>query len=253
MNQIAYAFLLSFLAGFSTLLGMIPILRKSKKKEIMISSSLAFASGVMICVSLTDLIPESYQFIQNTYRSFPALLFLLIFFSIGVLFSNFLDKFLKKNSSLKTKDFKLYRVGIISMLAIIAHNLPEGIATFLSASNNTKLGLVLTIAIALHNIPEGISIAIPIFYSTNSRKKAFFYTLLSGLSEPLGALLAFLFLSPFITPLMMGFLLAIIAGIMIHISIYELFPESWSYHFPKRTFLFFLLGIFFMYLSHVLL
>ena len=139
------------------------------------------------------------------------------------------------------------------MIAIIAHNLPEGIATFLSSQSNSKLGLMLTIAIALHNIPEGISIAIPIFYSTNCKAKAFLYTLLSGLSEPLGAVLAFLFLSPIVTPLMMGFLLAIIAGIMLHISFYELLQESLSYQIKRATSFFFIIGILFMYLSHLLM
>lgn len=253
MNKITYAFLLSILAGLSTLLGTIPIFGRMKDKEKMITSSLSFAAGVMICVSLTDLIPESYTLIKETFLPFPSVLLLLIFFTIGVILSIFIDKLFPSKSSNTTKQKKLYRVGMISMIAIIAHNLPEGIATFLSASNNAKLGLVLTIAIALHNIPEGISIAVPIFYSTKNRKKAFFYTLLSGLSEPLGALLAYLFLSPFVTSLMMGYLLAAIAGIMMHISFYELLPEAVSYHLPRRTLFFFLFGILFMYLSHVLM
>ncbi len=253
MSKVFYAFLLSLLAGLSTLLGAIPIFGKTKNKEKMITASLAFAGGVMTCVSLTDLIPESYSRIIESYQPFPSVLILLIFFSVGVLLSIFIDKLFPNSSSNSTHTSKLYRVGIISMLAIIAHNLPEGIATFLSASENAKLGLLLTLAIALHNIPEGISIAIPIYYSTNSKKKAFSYTLLSGLSEPLGALLAFLVLSPFVTPFRMGFLFAMIAGIMIHISFYELLPESWSYHDRIRTILFFVIGVFFMLLSHVLM
>lgn len=253
MNSIQYAFLLSFLAGISTLLGTIPIFGKEKKKEKMIVSSLSFAAGVMICVSMTDLIPEAYNLLQKTFLPFPSILFLLIFFSSGILLSIFIDHLFPSKSSNTTKQTKLYRVGLISMIAIILHNLPEGIATFLSATSNQKLGLVLTLAIALHNIPEGISIAIPIFYSTKKKGKAFFYTLLSGLSEPLGAILAFLFLSPFVTSLMMGCLLAIIAGIMMHISFYELLQEAISWHLPKRTFFFFLFGLLFMYCSHILM
>ncbi len=253
MNQTAYAFLLSFIAGLSTLLGAIPIFFKMKRKEKIIVASLSFAAGVMSCVSITDLIPESYHLIQKIFLPFPSLLLLLIFFSIGVLISIFIDKLFPQKTSHQTKQMSLYRLGIISMIAIIAHNLPEGIATFLSSQSNSKLGLMLTIAIALHNIPEGISIAIPIFYSTNCKAKAFLYTLLSGLSEPLGAVLAFLFLSPIVTPLMMGFLLAIIAGIMLHISFYELLQESLSYQIKRATSFFFIIGILFMYLSHLLM
>ena len=139
------------------------------------------------------------------------------------------------------------------MLAIILHNIPEGIATYLTSSNNMKLGMTLTIAIALHNIPEGISISIPIYYATKSRLKAFSYTLISGLSEPFGACIAALFLSQWITPSMMGILYAIIAGIMTHIALYELLPTSWKYQQTEKTITFFILGIIVMLLSHILL
>ena len=112
------------------------------------------------------------------------------------------------------------------MLAIIMHNIPEGIATFIATNTNISLGISLTIAIALHNIPEGISIAVPIYYSTKSRRKALLYTLISGLSEPLGALLAFLFLKPLMYNFVMGILMSMIAGIMTHIAFYELLPTS---------------------------
>ncbi len=253
MNQITYAFLLSLFAGLSTLIGTIPIFIKTKQKEKMITISLAFAAGVMICVSFIDLIPEAFSLIRETFYPFPSVLVLAIFFSLGVLLSIFIDRLFPDGTSNHTKQSHLYHVGFISMMAIIAHNLPEGIATFLSSSSNAQLGLVLSIAIALHNIPEGISIAIPIYYSTKSKKKAFLYTLFSGLSEPLGALLAYLFLSPFVTPLMMGLLLAIIAGIMIHISCYELLPESLSYRLPKKTWLYFIIGTIVMYLSRILM
>src|SRR5699024_10400042 len=116
---------------------------------------------------------------------------------------------------------------------------PEGVATFLSSSTNRGLGLSLALAISFHNIPEGISIAIPIYFSTKSRFKAFLYTLISGLSEPLGAILAYLFLSNIINNFIMSVILAMIAGIMIHISIYELLKESLSYKKIRHPFIFF--------------
>lgn len=164
-----------------------------------------------------------------------------------------IDKFLPSNDNKNISNKKLYRLGLVSMLAIIMHNIPEGVATFLSSSTNMSLGLSLALAISFHNIPEGISIAIPIYFSTKSRLKAFLYTLISGLSEPLGAILAYLFLSNIINNFIMSIILAMIAGIMIHISIYELLTESLSYEKRRLTFIFFSIGFIFMLISHFLL
>lgn len=126
----------------------------------------------------------------------------------------------------------------------------EGIITYLTSTTDFRLGITLAFAIALHNIPEGISISIPIYYSTGSRRKALFYTFISGISEPLGAVLAYFFLAPIVTPFVMGLFYAIIAGIMVHISVYELLPESCSYHKIGLTVLSLLLGILFMFIGH---
>ena len=124
---------------------------------------------------------------------------------------------------------------------------------FLSASENKTLGLSLAIAISLHNIPEGISIAVPVYFSTKSKKRAFLYTFISCLSEPLGAILAFLFLAPIMNNFIMSILLSMIAGIMIHISCYELLKESLTYKMKKTTIIFFIIGFIFMGLSHILM
>lgn len=138
------------------------------------------------------------------------------------------------------------------MLAIILHNIPEGIATFLSTENNISLGLSLAIAITLHNIPEGISISVPIYYAKKSKIKAFTYTLIAGLSEPLGALIAYLFLKNIVNDTLMGILMALIAGIMLQIAIYELLPTSLNYKNKKTTIKYFILGIIFMTINHLL-
>lgn len=246
MSKNILAFLLTTLAGLSTILGSIFIFCFKENKKILITS-LSFASGVMISVSIFDLIPESINLINNTFYYFPSLIICLISISIGVIISMFLDKSLPNMN-----DNKLYKVGIISMLAIILHNIPEGIITFLTTSKNMKLGLKLALAITLHNIPEGISISIPIYYSSKNKKKAFFYTLISGLSEPFGAILAFLFLSSFVNDLFMGILYSIIAGIMIQISVYELLPTSLSYNKKRLSIISFIIGISIMYISHIL-
>ena len=223
------------------MLGTIFIFKK--KNENMIIGSLAFASGVMFTVSITDLIPESYSMLINIFPKFPAILYVLIFVVSGIILSMIIDKYIPTDNN-------LYRVGVFAMLAIIVHNIPEGIATFMATNVNVMLGISLAMAIALHNIPEGISISIPIYYATNSKFKAIFYTLISALSEPFGALITYLFLSNYINDRIMGFLFGIIAGIMIHISMYELLPTSKKYDNLKITYLFFILGVILMLINH---
>lgn len=242
-----HAFLLTTLAGLSTLLGTIPIFFKTKTNRIIISA-LSFAAGVMITVSIIDLIPEGINYLHTTFKLFPAMLILSIFIVTGIITSMTIDKYINHK-----REGELYKIGIISMIAIILHNIPEGIATYLSSEFNFKLGLSLTIAIALHNIPEGISISVPIYYSKKGREKAILYTLLSALSEPIGALLAYIFLSKIINNNIMGILMGLIAGIMLQISFYELLPTSFKYKNKKQTILLFIIGILFMIISHLLL
>jgi ZIP family zinc transporter len=129
---------------------------------------------------------------------------------------------------------KLMRMGLFTALAIGIHNFPEGLATFLATLENPGLGLAIAIAIALHNIPEGISVSVPIYYATGNRKKAFVYALLSGLSEPVGAVIAYLALilvlgGEDVPQALMGILFAGVAGIMVYISLDELLPTSRAY------------------------
>lgn len=242
-----YAFILTTIAGLSTLLGTIPIFFKTKTNKIIISS-LSFAAGVMITVSIIDLIPEGINYLHKTYKLFPTILILSIFIVIGIITSMTIDKYINHK-----REGELYKIGLISMIAIILHNIPEGIATYLSGEYNIKLGLSLAIAIALHNIPEGISISIPLYYSKKSRGKAILYTLTSALSEPFGALLAYIFLSKIINDNIMGIIMGLIAGIMIQISFYELLPGSYKYKNKKITILSFTIGISFMIISHLLI
>ena len=244
MNNIFLSFMICLIAGMSTLFGVFVIFFKIRKEKL-IAYSLSFASGVMLCVSIIDLIPESFKLISIKYMKFPTIILIMIFICIGVIFSMLIDKYIPSND-------KLYRVGIISMLAIILHNIPEGIATFLTATNNISLGIPLSIAIALHNIPEGISISVPIFYATKSYFKAIFYTFISGASEPFGALIAYLFLKNWVNDTIMGFLFSFIAGIMIHISIYELIPQVLKYK-EKLIYLFFIFGVLLMFISITLI
>lgn len=246
------SFLLTCLSGASTLLGMLVIFNRKKDGKNIIISSLSFAAGIMITVSLIDLIPEGYHLISKNREVFPSILLLCIFIVIGIITSMSIDKYLP-DSEKHVKDGILYRIGLISMLSIMMHNIPEGIATFLTSANNITLGITLTIAIALHNIPEGISIAVPIYYATGSKLKAFHYVFLSAISEPVGAILAYFFLKDFMNDFVFGFLYAMIAGLMLYIACYELLPTSFRYKNYLKTGIFFGIGCLVMFLSHVLL
>lgn len=239
--------LLTTLAGLSTLIGFLSIFIKGKKEKI-IACSFSFAAGVMITVSMFDLIPEAFKEIGHFCPFLASFLIVLIGINLGVIFSNKLEKNVSKQVN-----SNLYKIGITSMLAIIAHNIPEGIATILASSENIKIGLKLTIAIALHNIPEGIAISIPIYYATKNKKKAFIYTLISGLSEVVGGILALIFLKNIVNDLIMGFLYSIIAGIMINISIIELIKEAIKNEKINKNILFYLIGSIIMLLSIILI
>ena len=248
MSSNVYAFLLSTIAGISTIIGFLFIFIKRDREDI-ISKSLGFASGVMITISIIDLIPNSLNLIITKYSFIHSLFVVLMGFLIGIISSSIVDQKIENNSK---KQSKLYKLGIITMLVIMMHNIPEGIATFITSTNNLKLGITLTVAIALHNIPEGISISIPIYYSTGSKLKAFLYTLISGISEPLGAIIAYLFLSRVVGDVTLGIIYGVIAGMMINIGINELYKESINYN-KKNTFIYFIIGSIIMILNHLLL
>ena len=250
-KSILYAFVLSFLASISTIIGSFIIFFDKRKSSRVVAYSLSFAAGVMICVSLTDLLPNAYKMIMWYKDSFLKLLFTLIFMVIGIIISMIIDKYVPDYESKENRG--LYKIGIISMVAIILHNIPEGIATFITSSNNLKLGITLTIAIALHNIPEGISIAVPIYHATNNKIKAILYSLISGMSEVLGSIVAYFFLKPIMNDSIMASLYAIIAGIMVHISIYELLPTSYKNGTLKVVLKGLIIGFVIMMISHILL
>ena len=239
MNSIIVSFLITTLAGLSTLFGIIPIYLKRFSEEKILPCSFLFASGVMLTISFLSLIPEAISLFCESKDLFSSILFALIFVVVGIILSIFISKKIDEKIS---SNF-LYRLGIVSVIALIFHNIPEGIMTFLSSSHDLSLGVMLSFGIALHNIPEGISVAVPIYYATKSRKKAFFYTFISGFSELFGAVLAYFFLSPIITSFLLGIVLSIAAGIMIYLSIYELLPTALSYPLELCYLFFFVFGI----------
>ena len=222
MNNTFYAFLLTVLAGLSTMLGTIFIFIKKKDTNKIVLSSLSFAAGVMICVSITDLIPESINLLRDNINNISTIIISFLGILLGIIISMLIDYYLPDKPSISS-DKKLYKVGFISMIAII-----------------------------LHNIPEGISISVPIYYSTNNKKKALLYTGVSALSEPFGAFLAYIFLKNIMNDLILGILFSLIAGIMLQISFCELLPTARRYNNTKYLIIFFLIGVLFMLMKFIL-
>ena len=183
------AFAITSLAGISTILGL--FILNGKREEGIIPKALGFSAGVMIFVSLFDLLPSAIQYFQEEFIIGFHFLFCLLFILFGFLISILMNEAVHKRIE---NSNNLYQIGILSMLAIILHNIPEGIITYLTTTIEYKTGILLAFSIACHNIPEGICIAVPIYYSTKKKWKAIKAVLLSAISEPVGAFIAYLFL-----------------------------------------------------------
>ena len=238
--EIIGALLVSTIAGLSTILGSFVIFFKWKEQNInkFITASLSFSLAIMIGISITDLIPESTYILISNYKIGKGILISLISFIIGIILVKYLHKLMNKTEAKND----LYKLGILNMLALILHNFPEGIATFMSSYKDIELGLKLSLAIAFHNIPEGISIAVPIYYATRSKKNAIFKTFLSGIAEPIGAIIAYIFLSKYITDELISMILLLVGGIMITLAIEVIFPKAKKYNFNKYLYLGLLIG-----------
>ncbi len=224
--EIIGALLISFVSGISTVFGAAFIFFKPKNINDFIGGSLAFSASIMLLISVTELIPEGFIYIEQTHNMLLAVFVLFSMLFFGNLISETINKKIKKQKEMSNN---LYRVGVLSMIALMLHNLPEGILTFISSMVDIKLGLKFGIAIMLHNIPEGIAIAVPIYYATKSKKKAIKGTFISGLSEPLGALIAWIFLSRFLNNFIISLVLLFVAGLMISVSVNDIYSEASKY------------------------
>ena len=247
MNNFYYAFLISTIAGLSTMLGCLFIFIKVKNINRFLSISLSFSAMVMMLISIFDLIPHSFFYLLLKHK-FNGLILSIVVFIIGILLIKFSNYIINR---LEEKGSSLYKLGIISAIVLMLHNIPEGIITFLTSSNDLKLGLKVAIAITLHNIPEGICIGVPIYYSTHKVGKAIKTTLISGLSEPLGAILAYLFLYKYINNTILNVIFILVAGIMISLAINDILKESLKYSNKNNKYIYvgFIIGIIFFIIS----
>ncbi|MBV6456829.1 MAG: Zinc transporter ZupT [Bacteroidales bacterium] len=240
-SRILLPFLLSLFAGLATLIGFgITFIAKRTNRKLL-SYALGLSAGVMIYVAFVEIFAEARSILIADMGPRHGLLMTVIFFFGGMALIALIDRFVpsfgnphephsvEEMAKKGHKKPKLMKMGVMTAVAITIHNFPEGIATFMAAIDNSTLGITIATAVAIHNIPEGIAVSIPIFYATGSRKKAFCFTLVSGLAEPLGALLTYLILMPFLSPVVMGCVFAVVAGIMVYISVDELLPSAHEY------------------------
>ncbi len=234
-----FAFGLTLLAGLATGIGSALAFFTRRTNTNFLAVALGFSAGVMIYVSFVEIFAEAQHALVEWCGGDIGNLWATLALFLGMFLAAGIDKLIpaceNPHEAKMVEDMKkvpagkLYRMGIFSAVAIAIHNFPEGLATFVAASSDTHLGISIALAIAIHNIPEGIAVSVPIFYATGNRKKAFYLSFLSGLAEPVGAIVGYLVLMPFINQGVFGFLFALIAGIMIFISFDELLPAAERY------------------------
>ena len=217
--KILIPILITSIAGLSTLVGNILLFINSKYKDKLISFSMGLSFIVMFLLSIIELIPEGIRMVSNRLSLYEIYLYSLLLLVVGYLFVIFIDNKIDSDS-------KLYKIGILSMIGLLVHNIPEGIICAISSYNNIDIGLKMSFMIMVHNIPEGIVISLPIYYSTGSRGKALLYTVVSSLGEILGAIITMLFLYRFINDYVLFVIYTVTSGIMITLSVGKILKEG---------------------------
>ncbi|MBN1252726.1 MAG: zinc transporter ZupT [Bacteroidales bacterium] len=250
-EHVLFAFALTLFAGLSTGIGSSLAFFAKKTNTKLLSISLGFSAGVMIYVSFAELFSQARETLIEELGEKTGNLYTVIAFFLGMLLIALIDKLIpsfenphemrrieeieelteleKANEADLIKQKKLMKMGIVSALAIAIHNFPEGLATFSAALKDPTLGVSIAVAIAIHNIPEGIAVSIPLYYATGKKLKSFILSFLSGLAEPIGAIIGYFLLMPFLNDTVFGFLFSFVAGIMVFISLDELLPSAEKY------------------------
>ncbi|NQV32198.1 MAG: zinc transporter ZupT [Phycisphaeraceae bacterium] len=242
-HSVMVAFGLTVFAGLATGIGSALAFFAKRTNTKVLSVALGFSAGVMLYVSFVEIFVKAKDSLVAEHGDRLGYWYTTLAFFGGIFIIALIDKLVpsfenphevhrteEMDDPKQAGDFqKLYRMGLFTALAIAIHNFPEGLATFASALKDPKLGVAIAVAIAIHNIPEGIAVSIPIYYATGSRKKAFVYSFLSGVSEPVGALVGFVILRSFFNDTIFGVMFAGVAGIMVFISLDELLPTAQAY------------------------
>lgn len=264
MSQLEIAFGLTVLAGLATGIGSAIAFFTRKTNTKFLSVALGFSAGVMIYVALTEMLPLARQTMGARMGMMASWIALAAFFG-GIVLTGVIDmlvpnmenphEFHKNQGALnemkqaRRHPSSLMRIGVLTAFALALHNFPEGMATFISALTQPTIAFSIAFAIAIHNIPEGIAVSVPIYYATGSRKKAFIYSFASGLAEPLGAVIGYAVLRPFLSDTLFGIVFAGVSGIMVYISFDELLPAAQEYGEHHLAILGLFTGMFIMAMS----
>ncbi|MGD8228826.1 MAG: zinc transporter ZupT [Desulfobacteraceae bacterium] len=242
MNEnVILAFVLTALAGFCTGIGSAIAFFSNRSNWAFLSVSLGFSAGVMIYVSLIEIFAKARDALAEVHGHDVGTWITVGAFFGGILVIAIIDRLIpayenphearaiEEMQQTVIRQKRLMRMGAVTALAIGIHNFPEGLATFVGTLADPAIGMAIAVAIAVHNIPEGISVSVPIYFATGSRKKAFWLSFLSGVSEPIGALIGYTILRPIFSETVFGILFASVAGIMVFISLDELLPAAREY------------------------
>lgn len=244
MANVLIALAVTAAAGLATALGSILVFTSKTPSPRILSFGLAFAGGAMVYVSLSEILNKSIASFTIDYGPKVGFAWGTVTFLCGVFLIMMIDRLVPNPHETLDADSKelagcshhhIKRVGLMAALAITAHNFPEGLATFFATLENPHVGLPLALAIAVHNIPEGISIAVPIYFATGRKGLAFGACLMSGMAEPIGAILGYVLLAPFLTNAVFGAVFGIIAGVMVFLALDELLPAAKKYSQGHET------------------
>lgn len=228
MGDTAYALILATLAGLSTTLGSVLGIAVRRPGPRFMTLTMGFSAGVMIHVSFVELLGEGIEAAGFLPAHLAFFLGMLVMFVVDALIPHdYLGQ--EEHSGLGMKGSSLMKAGVFTAIGIAIHNFPEGMATFVGALQDRSLGIAIAVAIAIHNVPEGLAVAAPIYAATGSRRRAFLYSFLSGVAEPVGAGVAALILLPFLTEAILGYVLAGVGGVMVFIALDELVPVARSF------------------------
>lgn len=236
-QPVLFALFLTTLAGLSTGIGSAIAFFAHHSHKGFLSVSLGFSGGVMIYIAFVELFINGGDLLGTAFGDPRGHWIATAAFFGGVALTVLIDALVPHRENPHDAvlieegrpDGGLARVGLVTALAIGIHNFPEGIATFMAGMSDPTVGIAIAVAVALHNIPEGISVSVPVYYATGNRRRAFWFSFASGLSEPVGALAAWLVLAPFLSDALLGVLFAAVAGIMVFISLDQLIPNAKKY------------------------
>jgi ZIP family zinc transporter len=226
-GNVGFALALTAVAGLATTIGsLLGIFVKQPGPRFM-SLTLGFAAGVMVLVSFVELLAGGIEAVGFGPAHVAFFAGMMGMFLIDFLIPH--EYLAEHHRTERGEQGALLKTGVLVALGLGIHNFPEGMATFAGTLQDVSLGVAIAGAIALHNIPEGLAVSAPVYAATGSRGKAFLLSFLSGVAEPVGAAVAALFLLPFLNDVVLGLMLAAVAGIMVFISLDELVPAARSF------------------------